>query len=372
MADARTIDSRFTPVVRLSSVRFTTFTAEEIKKMSCKRITNPNTFDTLLHPSAGGLYDPALGPTDKQELCGTCGLNYIHCPGHVGHIILPLPVFHPIFFQSLYRILRGSCFVCHRFSGTNYKSQVLKGQISLLDKGLVSNALELESVVSANVSAAGNKESIEQSIVESVSTYVETCLQKLEAEGSVSRLEKSKHLTDLRQLFINDFFRSLSTTKCPHCNAPVRKIRHEYQSKVMLRGLSLKQSSVWKAAMNKQKMQETLKELEEEEELVAKQQIMDKCTEQYYLTPLEARNHLRSLWTNDPLLMMTIFSCLRSDEGSSLWKEGSSVEGCPADMFFIDVIAVPPSRFRPVSTCMFICTCMYVCMYVYMYLNVCM
>lgn len=39
-----------------------------------------------------GLLDPRLGPTDQGVPCRTCGLNYINCPGHPGHIELDVPV----------------------------------------------------------------------------------------------------------------------------------------------------------------------------------------------------------------------------------------------------------------------------------------
>lgn len=45
----------------IGSVDFGFLAAEEIKALSVKRIQNPLTFDTLLHPVPGGLYDPALG-----------------------------------------------------------------------------------------------------------------------------------------------------------------------------------------------------------------------------------------------------------------------------------------------------------------------
>lgn len=45
----------------ISSVDFSVLTAEEIKRLSVKRVQNATTFDTLLHPVPGGLYDPALG-----------------------------------------------------------------------------------------------------------------------------------------------------------------------------------------------------------------------------------------------------------------------------------------------------------------------
>jgi hypothetical protein len=45
----------------IGSVDFTFLTSTEIKSLSVKRIQNATTFDTLLHPIPGGLYDPALG-----------------------------------------------------------------------------------------------------------------------------------------------------------------------------------------------------------------------------------------------------------------------------------------------------------------------
>ena len=45
----------------IAGVSFNFLGAEEIKALSVKRISSSTTFDTLLHPVPGGLYDPALG-----------------------------------------------------------------------------------------------------------------------------------------------------------------------------------------------------------------------------------------------------------------------------------------------------------------------
>lgn len=45
----------------IGSVDFGFLTSSEIRSLSVKRIQNPTTFDTLLHPTPEGLYDPALG-----------------------------------------------------------------------------------------------------------------------------------------------------------------------------------------------------------------------------------------------------------------------------------------------------------------------
>ncbi len=340
MADINTCDPSFSPIYRLSSVRFNTFTADEIKKISCKRITNPETFDALLHPNPGGLHDPALGPSDKQELCGTCGLNYIHCPGHIGHIVLPLTVFHPIFFQSLYKIFRSSCFVCNRFVSTLHQAQLIKGQIALLDKGLVSEALELELNIGKS-SLDGDKQDDITAVIEKTHSYVQSCLEQASACTDTS---KTKHLTDLRRTFIDTFFHSLNTTKCPHCNAPIRKIRQEFQIKVMMRGLSPKLAALWKASV--------MKYAQSSAETTTLRHLIDVCKEQHFLTPLEARDHLRALWSNEPLLLTSLFSCLKNENNVIDHNK------YPVDMFFVDIVAVPPSRFRPVCHYYYYCCCL--------------
>jgi len=45
----------------ISGVGFGFLSSDEIKALSVKRITNPTTFDSLLHPVPGGLHDSALG-----------------------------------------------------------------------------------------------------------------------------------------------------------------------------------------------------------------------------------------------------------------------------------------------------------------------
>ena len=45
----------------ISSVGFGALSGDEVKHISVKRVTNSSTFDSLLHPLPGGLYDPAFG-----------------------------------------------------------------------------------------------------------------------------------------------------------------------------------------------------------------------------------------------------------------------------------------------------------------------
>lgn len=86
----------------LSGLEFEFLNKSAIYKLSVKEIQNPFSLDKLLNPVPNGLYDLALGPIDKNDVCLTCCLDFFKCPGHYGHIDLVLPVYNPIFFKGNY------------------------------------------------------------------------------------------------------------------------------------------------------------------------------------------------------------------------------------------------------------------------------
>ena len=120
----------------VQSISFSLLTAEDIRRISVKQIVNPTLLDDLNRPNLGGLYDPALGPSDHNDLCvvytfyspaystamildsdrcKSCHASYDSCPGHFGHIELPAPVFHPLFMVNMFNLLRATCLFCHHF-----------------------------------------------------------------------------------------------------------------------------------------------------------------------------------------------------------------------------------------------------------------
>lgn len=50
------------------SISFSFLTSEDIRRISVKQIVNPVLLDELNRPNIGGLYDPALGPSDKKDV----------------------------------------------------------------------------------------------------------------------------------------------------------------------------------------------------------------------------------------------------------------------------------------------------------------
>jgi DNA-directed RNA polymerase I subunit RPA1 len=103
------------------SLTFGFHTAEDIRKISVVQISKKDSFNQLGHPINGGLYDPFMGPsreTDEKrnlQICSTCLETFNRCPGHYGHIELPLPVYHPLFVRNLIGIIKLTCPTCKRF-----------------------------------------------------------------------------------------------------------------------------------------------------------------------------------------------------------------------------------------------------------------
>ena len=109
---------------------------EQIRNISVLQIDNPIIYENLGKNifAAGGVYDKRLGMISKfqKELCvkfffiilliiyffhhkATCGGNWFQCIGHYGHIELSQPVFNPLIFEFLKKILSVTCWHCHKF-----------------------------------------------------------------------------------------------------------------------------------------------------------------------------------------------------------------------------------------------------------------
>lgn len=229
---------------------------------------------------------------------------------------------------------------------TPIKTHLLKGKLRLLERGLISEALDLELHLETT---EFDTDTFDESVGTGISRYVSDCEAGLE-ESERGRPVKSKHCTNLKQQFINEFFSSAKSTKCPHCKAPARRIRQDHQNKVVLLGLSSKQSNQWAAAVAKEKPFDlSLLDNNNEEHDTAllgdaeSADVARLATKDRILNALQARSHLRCLWTRQDSVMEGLFSCLK---GQVAVKEDQFF---PTDMFFLDVVAVPPSRFRPVS-----------------------
>ncbi|CAD6193798.1 unnamed protein product [Caenorhabditis auriculariae] len=133
------------PYMQFTSLKLRSYLPHEIEKLSVLRITQTKTFDDIGHPIRGGLYDPLLGPGESRDRCDTCNQYEVHCPGHMGHIRLDVPVFNPLLFP----LLKGSCVHCHRFmcKADSLSAKILLTQLRCFELGVSQVALDLEGIL---------------------------------------------------------------------------------------------------------------------------------------------------------------------------------------------------------------------------------
>lgn len=67
---------------------------------------------------------------------------------------------------------------------------------------------------------------------------------------------------------------------------------------------------------------------------------LSKLEGQHYLTPSEIKYHLRYVWDKSSDILGMVFKSISMQSGKMEH---------PTDVFFFEVLPVPPARFRPVS-----------------------
>ena len=100
----------------LNDIQFDFYTPEEVRRESIKPITSPMVYNNLGVAQSGSLHDGAMGVSafDRSSNCEVCKQNTEKCPGHFGHIELPVAVYHPFMMNQMLKLLNAKCFNCHK------------------------------------------------------------------------------------------------------------------------------------------------------------------------------------------------------------------------------------------------------------------
>ncbi|XP_058135025.1 DNA-directed RNA polymerase I subunit RPA1 [Dasypus novemcinctus] len=314
------VGSKHMPWRRLQGISFGMYSAEELKKLSVKSITNPRYVDSLGNPSANGLYDLALGPADSKEVCATCKQDFSNCSGHLGHIELPLSVYNPLLFDKLYLLLRGSCLNCHMLTCPRAVVHLLLCQLRVLEVGALQAVYELERLLSRFLEENPDPSAFE--IQEELEQYTAKIVQNnlLGSQGA-----HVKNVCESRSKLIAYFWKAhMSAKRCPHCKTGRSLVRKEHNSKLTV---------TYPATVHRggnQKDTETPAPGIEEAQL----------GKRGYLTPTSAQDHLIALWKNEGFFLNYLFLGLEDVGLESRFNPS---------MFFLDFLVVPPSRYRPVN-----------------------
>ncbi|VEU22044.1 DEKNAAC103010 [Brettanomyces naardenensis] len=327
----------------ISHVDFSVLTTEEVRKLSAKQITNPTAFDNLGHPIPGGLYDLSLGGF-LHNTCATCGLDDNHCPGHQGHIELPVPVYNPLFFKNMFVLLRGTCLYCHHLKMRALDVHAYECKLRLIQYGLILEASQIDKL-------SASQEDLEKALDEAIeddetgrkgrnelSVGAEAQLRErreLFVYEAIDRAMKDGRTTkhgvytgttlEARKELITDFdHRLVARTHCENCGMFSPKLRNDGYSKIFANALSEKQLA------NNRLNGLTYKD-------ASGNTVSPKGGSRYVLST-EVHDWLEATFANEQPIIGCIFHS-RPDDRRTDYKVS-------ADMFFLHVLVVPPTRFR--------------------------
>ncbi|KFQ80537.1 DNA-directed RNA polymerase I subunit RPA1, partial [Phoenicopterus ruber ruber] len=111
--------------------------------------------------------------------------NFSNCPGHFGHIELPLTVYNPLFFDKLYLLIRGSCLNCHMLTCTRAVVHLLLSQLKVLEKGLLHAVHDLEVILNRAKQCA---DATGSEIEEELNRHVQEILQSHQIRDQCSNV----------------------------------------------------------------------------------------------------------------------------------------------------------------------------------------
>nr|CAG4636748.1 EOG090X00BV [Ceriodaphnia reticulata] len=339
------------------SVTFGFHTAEDIRKISVVQITNPESFNALGHPTTGGLYDKLMGPADKKDgYCGTCHLQVTHCPGHYGHIELPLPCFHPLFLRNVANIMKLTCPVCKCFFASERKKMVLAARLELLRYGLITDAQQFLQVVNtgehdedegSEAEEEGASKPASEEADENLRIEISEAIQRMKEDAGVNFVDEpapTRNVENLRQMYIKGFLKKLAgKNKCGKCKGGWQRVVL-YKSRIVYSLTAGTVSTAVGGSMLAAEIPEEEEEEEEEEEKnedgskKKKTKKVKKSSAMMYMTPQDARDHFRLVWRNDREMFGHLYPVLKK----------TKIEH-PTDVFFLQVIPVIPPKFRPTN-----------------------
>ncbi|CAH2351349.1 DNA-directed RNA polymerase I subunit Rpa190p [[Candida] railenensis] len=332
------------------SVDFCALETDEVRRRSAKQITNPTVFDNLGHPVNGGLYDLALGAF-LRNLCTTCGLDEKFCPGHQGHIELPVPVYNPLFFNQMYIYLRSSCLYCHQFRLSSLEVHRYVCKLKLIQYGLLGEVFELDNMLvkgksKYDVSGDDDEEEFDSTSPEAKSElkerrelFVDTAIAKALSEGrtSVHGIHTASVMEE-RKSTIHEFYKKiLSRPKCDNCSMYSPTFRKDGFVKLFENALKDKQitNNRVKGFSRPDMLRPGANKKSTINENSSLPNLKHKSGSKYVLAT-EVRNILRAVFEKEQPIIQKLFNSRPSKFANKI----------TADLFFVQSLVVPPTRFR--------------------------
>uniref|UniRef100_A0A914VLZ9 DNA-directed RNA polymerase subunit n=1 Tax=Plectus sambesii TaxID=2011161 RepID=A0A914VLZ9_9BILA len=377
------------PFTCFTKLQFRSYYPHEVRELSVVKITETKTFDEVGHPIRGGLYDPLMGPNEIFDLCETCHQYGAHCPGHLGHIQLDVPVFNPVLFNFTFQLLKGTCVQCHRFScnASGLAAKLLLAQLRCIELGMVAVAQELEAAVKTEADTAAEdmeRRTISQDMnaLESLDALIVQLTGRSIESFSSEEIKPMRNAVEMKMALMRAFTRDhlfKRRTKCPLCKRRNATFRNDGGRCILLdfsvtsgyskaksevtrpRGRQPKKQPAWEAGddLMHEDIEDTLtKEYSRSDAAVTyadpveysgstsldaqMASVTNGTCEKLAWRGAEVREHFRLLWQQDGHLLERLFPLFEA------LKDTGKKNACPMDVLFCELVPVPPTKYRPI------------------------
>jgi DNA-directed RNA polymerase beta' subunit len=327
----------------------------------------------------------------NQCRCTTCGLTTLNgCPGHCGHIELPVPIYHLSFLDQLLRLLRGKCVYCHHFKLARNKTNEIASRLRLIRCGLVQDANNMHDYINESegktkrgTAESSEEENDEDDIISQRNSYVKKCMKRAGISRSDAHAvrQKTEAIAESRREVVKEFYHAINLSKkCRNCGGVGPTYRKDRGIKIFRKNLSTKEKAQMAAA--EKRIENPLEIIRRREAKANKQHVhadegvadLDPSSEedsdvdmmeadgnvvvsesmtasrhkasttadveeatQEYINPAEVRAAMILLFEKEEDVLRLLYSPYA--------RSKSSVD-VSADMFFMHNILVSPNRFR--------------------------
>ncbi|PRP89299.1 RNA polymerase I, largest subunit [Planoprotostelium fungivorum] len=346
--------------------------------MSVVEITAPESYSRITgEPIKNGLYDLRMGPDGRsQSYCISCDLHAKKCPGHYGHIKMLAPLFNPLTFLDMMRLVKISCIFCHKLIQNRNTLYCLETVLAAIDYGLDEDAKYLlESTLARNlrekvrlIHQGKTKEAESFSIFHEVDKD-STLLNKEDKDGKdAKKSKKSKKEEDgdeddtlppppiermstsaaheLRQKAVSQLYSVTFPKNCPNskCNQPINKYRSDQERVKVFLTVRAMNTNKLNQFLRDEKYEKWIGErypdMKRKEPFFQEKKNAAAGMESVLVTPQHLMYHLRELWANHADLFSYVFGVIDR-------QDGVPTRISNPDRFFVEYVPVPPNKYRP-------------------------
>lgn len=315
------------------SINFSMFSVDELRKLSKVKVTNKVAINDLGQPLPDGLYDLRMGPYMRDYgICASCNMNFEHCPGHIGHIELELPVLNPLLRSVALSLLTRCCLKCSALLIPSATLQLFSAQFQLLRHGCLAEAIAAGDIVKINsaerttsVGKGADAPDIELAPLLELSDSRSERVRKLLEETLLSEADESvssfrnvdvRNVVVEKRALVRRFLSCRPNKMCLECRA-VQPSLCDYSGQIIRTEKSApgrRRKSVRNAETSPTEVRNTL-------------------------TYVQARDVLRRLWQRESKLLSNVFGVLAA----------ASDHDHPTDCLFVHALPVISPRLRPIS-----------------------